>query len=53
MSGLSQARVEERGLNIIGNISRWIGTRRVGVQKILGIGVVVHKKKVWVESVVL
>ena len=27
--------------------------RQVGVQKILGIGVVVHKKKVWVESVAL
>jgi len=27
--------------------------RQAGVQKILGIGVVVHKKKVWVESVVL
>ena len=25
--------------------------RQAGVQKILGIGVVVHKKKVWVESV--
>jgi hypothetical protein len=27
--------------------------RQAGVQKILGIGVVVHKKKVWVESVTL
>jgi hypothetical protein len=27
--------------------------RQAGVQKILGIGVVVHKKKVWVESVAL
>jgi Predicted AAA-ATPase/PD-(D/E)XK nuclease superfamily len=27
--------------------------RQAGVQKILGIGVVVHKKKVWVESVML
>ncbi len=27
--------------------------RQAGVQKILGIGVVVHKKKVWVESVIL
>ena len=27
--------------------------RQAGVQKILGVGVVVHKKKVWVESVAL
>ena len=27
--------------------------RQAGVKKILGIGVVVHKKKVWVESVEL